>query len=116
MRPEHRQRLHHMWVLLRRETRTYPDHVVVKVISLLLFRLAHCGRSVEWRAPMRPDCPDPRRRRAVVWPPNPGINAHRFQRRRHMPRQTAFSGLGFPVNASATAMSTSLARNGVRAG
>src|ERR1700733_1414537 len=116
MRRERRQRLHHMWVLRRRETRAYTDHILVNDISLLLIQLAHCGPSVQWRATMPPGS-------LPASPPcsgmaaNPGINAFRFQRQIHMATVDGnFPGLRLPVNAPAVVVSTSLARNVVRAG
>src|ERR1700759_1769404 len=93
MRPERRQRLHDMRVLLRHETRAYTDHVLVSDVLLLLVRIAHCGPSVGWRASGRP--------------------LPRANPRSHSGRQ--FSGLILLVNAPPMAMSTSLARNAVRA-
>jgi hypothetical protein len=65
----------------------------VNDVLLLLFRIAHCGPSVDWRAPGRPI---------------PEANPYGRSGRQ-------FSGLILPVNAPPMAMSTSLARNAVRA-
>ena len=68
VRPERRQRLHHVWALLRHETRTHVDHILAQSISSLVVRPLHRGRGPSVGVGTRM-CPGvPTRVGVVQWP------------------------------------------------